>query len=292
MALEFFGGLSQTIVGGIGTAITFGLNDDVIKWTKKGAAKVVDYADIAWGKDGQITKFAESLPGGPSNGSACSDELLQTEIDEEEPNAEVIGYVASAGHGIAAAVTGDKRNLQRARRACASSTNSTLVTAAAVGGTLLGGPAGTVGVVAGAFSGGVLGSAAGHCAERGINHANDYAFQTSVGTFKDFNAGSFMAEVCIDGTLSALSSGVSQTIAKQAARAAVGPSLKACGGGGAKRFVTKRCVEAAVRQPIMSIADKGANKAREMATARTICATSRHRDTRSQNSLHLQKQSF
>ncbi|XP_065058093.1 uncharacterized protein LOC135685922 [Rhopilema esculentum] len=266
MALEFFGGLSQTIVGGIGTAITFGLNDDVIKWTKKGAAKVVDYADIAWGKDGQITKFAESLP--------------------------VIGYVASAGHGIAAAVTGDKRNLQRARRACASSTNSTLVTAAAVGGTLLGGPAGTVGVVAGAFSGGVLGSAAGHCAERGINHANDYAFQTSVGTFKDFNAGSFMAEVCIDGTLSALSSGVSQTIAKQAARAAVGPSLKACGGGGAKRFVTKRCVEAAVRQPIMSIADKGANKAREMATARTICATSRHRDTRSQNSLHLQKQSF
>ena len=32
--------------------------------------------------------------------------------------------MAAAGHGIAAAVTGDKRNLQRARRACASSTNA------------------------------------------------------------------------------------------------------------------------------------------------------------------------
>lgn len=47
----------------------------------------------------------------------------------------------SAGHGISAAITGDKDDLQRARRAAASSTKSTLVTAGAVGGAALG-PAG------------------------------------------------------------------------------------------------------------------------------------------------------
>ena len=54
----------------------------------------------------------------------------------------VIGYVASAGHGIAAAVSGNDEDLQRARRACAASTKSTLVTAGAIGGGLVGGPAG------------------------------------------------------------------------------------------------------------------------------------------------------
>ena len=54
----------------------------------------------------------------------------------------VIGYVASAGHGIAAAVSGKDEDLQRARRACAASTKSTLVTAGAIGGGLVGGPAG------------------------------------------------------------------------------------------------------------------------------------------------------
>ena len=53
----------------------------------------------------------------------------------------VVGYVASAGHGISAAITGDKDDLQRARRAAASSTKSTLVTAGVVGGAALG-PAG------------------------------------------------------------------------------------------------------------------------------------------------------
>ena len=54
----------------------------------------------------------------------------------------VVGYVASAGHGIAAAISGDEDDIQRARRACASSTKSTLVTAGAIGGGLVGGPAG------------------------------------------------------------------------------------------------------------------------------------------------------
>ena len=44
----------------------------------------------------------------------------------------VLGYVASAGHGIAAAATGNEEDLQRARRACASSIKSTLTTAGAL----------------------------------------------------------------------------------------------------------------------------------------------------------------
>ena len=54
----------------------------------------------------------------------------------------VVGYVAAAGHGISAAITGDEDDLFRARRATASSTKSTLVTGGAIGGALVGGPAG------------------------------------------------------------------------------------------------------------------------------------------------------
>ena len=54
----------------------------------------------------------------------------------------VIGYVASAGHGIAAACTGDEKDIQRARRACAAGTKAVISTGATVGGGLIGGPLG------------------------------------------------------------------------------------------------------------------------------------------------------
>ena len=66
---------------------------------------------------------------------------------------QVVGYVASAGHGIAAAITGDEKDLQRARRACATSTKSTLVTVGAIAGGMVGGP---VGAAAGAGLGSVV----------------------------------------------------------------------------------------------------------------------------------------
>lgn len=123
MAGAWFAGLGQTVAGGIATAATLGQVKAVKNWTADGAKKLVDSSEECWGKDGQVTKFCESVP--------------------------VLGYVASAGHAIA----GDK---QRARRATVSSTKKTLVT---VGGTvgLLGGPAGAV---AGAGLGNVAGQCA------------------------------------------------------------------------------------------------------------------------------------
>ena len=63
MALEFFEGAGQTLLGEIAVVGTLGLSEDVIEWTVEGAQKVVDNAEKAWGKDGEITEFAESLPG-------------------------------------------------------------------------------------------------------------------------------------------------------------------------------------------------------------------------------------
>merc|ERR1712176_393928 len=45
MAGNFFAGLGQTIAGGIATAATLGLNDDVKKWTEQGASKVSKNAE-------------------------------------------------------------------------------------------------------------------------------------------------------------------------------------------------------------------------------------------------------
>lgn len=63
MALKFFEGLGQTVAGGVGVFFTLGLNDDVIEWTGKGAEKIEDNAEKAWGKDGEVTQFIEAVPG-------------------------------------------------------------------------------------------------------------------------------------------------------------------------------------------------------------------------------------
>ena len=63
MAGQFFLGVGQTVVGVIGTAATLGLNDSVKDFTWEGAGRIEDNAAKAWGADGEVTKFAESLPG-------------------------------------------------------------------------------------------------------------------------------------------------------------------------------------------------------------------------------------
>ncbi|KAL5020545.1 hypothetical protein ScPMuIL_003437, partial [Solemya velum] len=228
MAGSFFAGLGQTIAGGIAVAATLGQVDGVIEWTKDGADKVDKNAKETWGADGDITKFVEGMP--------------------------VLGYVASAGHGIAAAITKDEEDLQRARRACGSSTKSTLVTAGAIGGTLIGGAAGAV-------AGATLGSIGGQCSEKGINHANDKEFQTSAGTYHDFNVGSFVAEAAFDGVLGGVSSGTTAVIGKTASRQVVGESLKQAGGGGVKRALVKRTVESAISKPVTKCVDVGLKQA-------------------------------
>ena len=51
------------MLGEIAVVATLGLNKDVINWTVEGAQKTSDSAEKAWGKDGEVTKFVESLPG-------------------------------------------------------------------------------------------------------------------------------------------------------------------------------------------------------------------------------------
>ena len=63
MAGEFFGGLGQAFVGGLGCIATLGLNDDVKRWTEEGGSKIERSAEKAWGKDGEVTQFFESMPG-------------------------------------------------------------------------------------------------------------------------------------------------------------------------------------------------------------------------------------
>lgn len=208
MAGSWFAGLGQTIAGGIATAATFGQVEAVNDWTVEGAKILVENSDKTWGADGQITKFVESTP--------------------------VLGYVASAGHAIA----GDE---QRARRAAAASTKTTLVTAGVVVGSL-GGPAG-------AMAGAALGNSAGQCAEKGINHAIDEEYQTDAGTFNDFNAGSFVQDLALDTAMGGIGVGATNAVGKQVSRAVVGKSLKESGKAAGKnvgRYVVKRGVEGAV----------------------------------------------
>ena len=63
MAGEFFGGLGQAFVGGLGCIVTLGLSEDVKRWTEEGGNKVERSAEKAWGKDGEVTQFFESIPG-------------------------------------------------------------------------------------------------------------------------------------------------------------------------------------------------------------------------------------
>ena len=208
MAGDWFSGLGQTIAGGIATAVTFGQVDEVNKWTVDGAKRLATTTEKTWGKDGEVTKFVESTP--------------------------VLGYVASAGHAIA----GDE---QRAKRAAATSTKSTLVTTGVVVGSLGGPP--------GAAVGGALGSVAGQCAEKGINHAIDEEYQTDAGTYDDFDGVEFVKGVAIDGAFGGIGSGASSTVGKVASRAVVGESMKVGGKVVTRnvgRYVVKRSVESAV----------------------------------------------
>ena len=138
----------------------------------------------------------------------------------------VIGYVASAGHAIA----GDN---ERAKRAAAAGTNGFVTMAGAVGGGLVGGPAG-------AIAGASVGNMVGQVGEHGINETT--TCKTDKGDFSDFSAGGFIAEA----GLSAIGTGAGGTVGKSAAGKVVGESVKKAGGGGMKRYVTKRAVESAV----------------------------------------------
>ena len=104
-----------------------------------------------------------------------------------------------------------------------------------------------------------MGSAAGQCSEKGINHSNDKQFQTNGGTFHDFDGGKFVVEMAFDGALGGISAGTTATAGKTAARKAVGESLKEAGGGGAKRYFQKRAVEAAIAKPVTAASGKGLN---------------------------------
>ena len=107
------------------------------------------------------------------------------------------------------------------------------------------------------MAGAAAGSAAGQCSEKGINHANDKEFQTSGGTYRDFDAGKFALEMAFDGALGGIGAGTTEAVGKSAARKAVGGSLKEAGGGGVKRYATKRVVEAAVAKPVTKLASTG-----------------------------------
>ena len=101
-----------------------------------------------------------------------------------------------------------------------------------------------------------MANAAGQCAEKGINHANDKKFQTGGGTFNDFSVGSFAGEMAMTGVMGKMPS-VGGKAGSAAARGFVGESLKEAGGGGAKRYIQKRAVEIAVKKPVNAIVNKG-----------------------------------
>ena len=104
-----------------------------------------------------------------------------------------------------------------------------------------------------------MGSAAGQCSEKGINHSIEKEFQTNGGTFHDFSGGKFAAEMAFDGVLGGVSAGTTATAGKTVARKAVGDSLKEAGGGGIKRYAQKRVVEATIAKPVTAASSKGLN---------------------------------
>ena len=65
--------------------------------------------------------------------------------------------------------------------------------------------------------------------------------------------------MAFDGVLGGVSAGTTATAGKAAARKAVGESLKEAGGGGAKRYLQKRAMEAAIAKPVTAASSKGLN---------------------------------
>eukprot|EP00092_Neocalanus_flemingeri_P065149 GFUD01079152.1.p1 GENE.GFUD01079152.1~~GFUD01079152.1.p1 ORF type:complete len:237 (-),score=76.63 GFUD01079152.1:32-742(-) len=164
----------------------------------------------------------------------------------------VVGFVASAGHGIAALVTGDPKDEQRARRAAAACTNSTLSTACTtVGGIVGGAVGGPPGFVAGAAAGAAIGSMGGQSAEYGINHAIQKEFQTEKGDFTDFKKRDFVGNVCIDTAVTAASAGIwnasgAKEVVKEGSKEAARKAVGRMGARGASKIVVEKGVEKAV----------------------------------------------
>ena len=63
--------------------------------------------------------------------------------------------------------------------------------------------------------------------------------------------------MAFDGALGGIGAGTTKAVGKAAARKAVGESLKEVGGGGVKRYATKRVVEATIAKPVTKLASTG-----------------------------------
>ena len=111
--------------------------------------------------------------------------------------------------------------------------------------------------ITGAFAGASLGSAAGQCSEKGINHSIDKEFQTDGGTFDDFNGGKFAAEVAFDGTMGALLGGTQAKVTNAATKRVCGEGMKKAGGGGVTRWAQKKVVKKVVAQPFKEVRKMG-----------------------------------
>lgn len=162
MALDWFAGIGQTVAGGVATAATLGQVKAVNNWTAEGAKKVAKNTDKTWGKDGELTKCAETLP--------------------------VIGYIASAGHAIA----GNRQQARQAASKASKTTMSALVTGSAIGGSMVGGPKGAALAA--------VGRTVGQYSEKGINQALDEDGRT-VRTSQKFNGVDFVKNMTVDATL-------------------------------------------------------------------------------------------
>lgn len=177
-------------------------------------------------KDGSLVTFVEKVP--------------------------ILGYVASAGHGLASVVTGDPKDEQRARRAAAACTNSSISTACTTVGGVVGGTlGGPPGFVAGVAAGAAVGSMGGQSAEYGINHAIQREFQTEKGDFGDFRKRDFVGNVCIDTAVSAATAGIwnatgAKDVAKEGSKVAAKKAVGKMGAQGASKIVVEKGVEKAV----------------------------------------------
>ena len=137
------------------------------------------YMDYAVGDQGYV-KFMETLPG--------------------------VGYIQSAVH----ASDGDK---DRAKRAAASSTGSTITT----GGCVAGAAIGTVllpglGSVVGALIGGAVGGASGAVVKKAVNESiNDQEIRDKAGSLKDITANELLKEATVGAVFGSMSGVVCST---------------------------------------------------------------------------------
>merc|ERR1711915_176729 len=138
-------------------------------------------------RDGKVVKFVEHLP--------------------------FLGFSASVGHKLSAEDTHDPKDEDRAKRAAAACTNSTLsTTCSALGGLIGGALGGPPGLVAGAAAGAALGSLGGQVAEHGINEKiKDKDIQTEKGDFSDLRKRDLLGNAALDTAVSAVTAGLWNT---------------------------------------------------------------------------------